>query len=678
MSESNPPNSGTALQEFLSAPENESSTQGLFSAHGFWSPGVRVMRNIAFPAKASLISLVFLVPVAVLAWILLSDYLDRRASTLYEAQGVQALREFAALNRQLVLARNATRVAAAAFDAATELGSSKQGADQQFAKIDQQLASAQDPLSLRAPFDALRKAWQEGIAAGSALDASEQNTVFDPVTASGVAMMAGIADRSGLIRDPDMDALYLALSAVQTLPALAENLGQVRAWSTYLAARNAGLGASERSAARLRYAVWDAAVRANLKDLDQYLGKATAYNPALKSALGAAVAAPTEAYRARAYAAAMQDAPGDARELWTFGGVALDSLDAAYTQVLVAIDALLEQRLTSMQTRIYLIAAVVLVALLLATYFFYSFYLVTRGGLQLIRDHLQRMSEGDLRDAPRRPWGRDEPAQVILDVRKTYDALHQLIRKVRHSARALSAAGDEIATSSQSLSERTISAAATLQQQASTMDEIGTMVSATAQRAQMAATFAVDNADVAEHGGKVFEEVSATMKEIHTASAKIGDIIGVIDSIAFQTNILALNAAVEAARAGETGRGFAVVATEVRSLAGRSAQAAREIKALIGASVEKVDAGAKVVDGAGRTMLEVVTNARQINQFLAEIAQAAKDQATGVQQLGVSVRQLNEGTQQNAGLVQETASSSSALTSLATTLQEEIANFKVA
>ena len=168
------------------------------------------------------------------------------------------------------------------------------------------------------------------------------------------------------------------------------------------------------------------------------------------------------------------------------------------------------------------------------------------------------------------------------------------------------------------------------------------------------------------------------MHDIHESSAKINDIIGVIDGIAFQTNILALNAAVEAARAGEAGRGFAVVASEVRSLAQRSAGAAREIKGLITTSVEKVESGTKIVEQAGQTMAQVVGNAKQINQYLGEIATSSREQASGVEQVCQSIQELDRSTQQNAALVEETTSAAAALRQQAEMLQAEIANFRVA
>jgi methyl-accepting chemotaxis protein len=344
---------------------------------------------------------------------------------------------------------------------------------------------------------------------------------------------------------------------------------------------------------------------------------------------------------------------------------------------LPALDGLLAARIQAMKVRMAVIGGVVLVVLSFVGYFFYCFFLVTRGGLRLISRHLGEIASGDLRRPPAQPWGSDEAALVISDLITAYNSLYGLIRKVRHSARALHSASEEIASSSAHLSERTVAASATLEKQAASMARIGTTVSATAQRAQMAATFAQDNAQVAENGGKVFEDVVHTMREIQTSSTQIGDIVGVIDGIAFQTNILALNAAVEAARAGESGRGFAVVATEVRSLAQRSATAARQIKGLIDTSVQKVQGGTKVVEDAGRTMSEVVINARQINMFLSEISTAAQEQADGVMLVGQSIQELDQSTQQNSVLVQETTSAAGTLKSQAEILQDEIGNFRV-
>ena len=324
-----------------------------------------------------------------------------------------------------------------------------------------------------------------------------------------------------------------------------------------------------------------------------------------------------------------------------------------------------------------IVAGVLVLAMSIALYVFITFYKVNSGGLQVIRTHLTELSEGDLRHKPREPWGRDEPAQLIHDLQKLYDAMHELIRRVRHSARELNTTAREIASASTDLSARTEAAAASLEQQAAAMEQLGSTVSATAERTQTAHAFSAENATVAEKGGAVIGEVVSTMRQIHTSSSKISDIIGVIDGIAFQTNILALNAAVEAARAGEAGRGFAVVATEVRSLAQRSAEAAREIKGLITVSVDQVENGTAVVEDAGQTMVSVVANARQVNMFLNEIAAAAREQSTGVSQVVQAIQSLDHDTQQNSALVEQTNAAAESLRHQADLLMEEIANFRV-
>ena len=321
--------------------------------------------------------------------------------------------------------------------------------------------------------------------------------------------------------------------------------------------------------------------------------------------------------------------------------------------------------------------AAVLAALLVAAYFFMGFYKVNKGGMQVISQHLSELADGDLRRMPAQPWGRDEAADLITQMQSLYASLHGLIRKVRHGARELHGASTEIAAASMDLAGRTEASAAALEQQASAMEQISVTVGNSATLAQDAARFAATNAQAARRGGEVIGQVVQTMQDIHGSSSKINDIIGVIDGIAFQTNILALNAAVEAARAGEAGRGFAVVASEVRSLAQRSAGAAKEIKGLITTSVEQISAGTRVVQTAGEAMSDMVVNAQQINTYLSEIATASQEQAMGVHQVGQGIQDLDRNTQQNAALVEETTSAAAALKQQADILQDEIANFRV-
>ena len=327
-------------------------------------------------------------------------------------------------------------------------------------------------------------------------------------------------------------------------------------------------------------------------------------------------------------------------------------------------------------TRLAWASGVFAVALLIASYLFLSFYRVMDGGLKETRRHLRAMTDGDLTTSPF-PWGNDEAAQLMFELRAMQESLRKIVTSVRGSSESMVHASSEIASASMDLSAPTEQTAANLEQSAASMEEISSTVKHTADNVRQAAALAADNSKAAVRGGAVIAEVVSTMDDINSSSKKIGDIIGVIDGIAFQTNILALNAAVEAARAGEQGRGFAVVATEVRSLAQRSAQAAKEMKTLISASVEKVDSGSKVVKDAGGTMQELVVNARRMNDLLAEISTAASEQSSGVSQVGAAVNELDRMTQQNAALVEETAAAASALKDQAIGLANEVDRFRL-
>jgi methyl-accepting chemotaxis protein len=645
----------------------------LLHVHGVWSLGVRLMRNLNFAAKALLISMIFLIPMTLLAYFLISSQYEQIDFSVKERVGVVALRQFIPVYTGVLKTRNATRATLGNFDARRQYQEARAQTDQALTAFDKQLGDSGDTLALRGEFDKLKAAW--AVTAQSAVGADDKGrTVFGPVTASIVKLFNLIGDNSNLVLDPDLDTFYLMNAMVLSMPQLAEDLGQLWGWGTYTLA-HPGLSIDDEK----RYIVWSVGAETGLRQTGAFVQRAVSANPTLAKRLDLTVLDEVASFHqfARDAEQLMRQSDLTPQRYYERGESAVLRLQSFYDKGLPVLDELLAARMDAMLARLRWIGAVVVLALVLACYFFYSFFLVTRGGLRLISQHLQEMAQGDLRRAPSAPWGRDEPAMVILDLRLAYDSLHLLIQNVRHSAQELNTASDEIASASSDLSERTEAAAATLEEQAATMEQIGGMVGATAERALMAATFATDNADVAERGGKVFDEVVTTMREIQTSSSRINDIIGVIDGIAFQTNILALNAAVEAARAGEQGRGFAVVASEVRSLAKRSADAAREIKKLISSSVDKVKGGTQVVEEAGHAMSEVVTNARQINAFLGEISVAARDQAAGVKQAGLAIQELDRATQQNAALVEQTTAAAGTLRQQAEALQEEIGNFQV-
>jgi methyl-accepting chemotaxis protein len=266
---------------------------------------------------------------------------------------------------------------------------------------------------------------------------------------------------------------------------------------------------------------------------------------------------------------------------------------------------------------------------------------------------------------------------VMHGIQSMRDSLASVVLRVRQGSEQVSTASAEIAQGNQDLSARTESQASALEETAASMEELGSTVRQNADNARQANQLAVNASTVAVQGGDVVAQVVETMKGISTASSKIADIIGVIDGIAFQTNILALNAAVEAARAGEQGRGFAVVASEVRSLAGRSAEAAKEIKSLITASVERVEQGNVQAERAGETMTEVVNAIRRVTDIMGEISAASSEQSSGVSQVGEAVTQMDQATQQNAALVEQMAAAAGSLSSQARELVEAVAVFRV-
>ncbi len=272
----------------------------------------------------------------------------------------------------------------------------------------------------------------------------------------------------------------------------------------------------------------------------------------------------------------------------------------------------------------------------------------------------------------------DETGQVLKALGRMQDSLSRVVTDVRQNSENVATASAQIAQGNQDLSGRTEQQASALQQTAATMEELGTTVRHNADNARQADQLARGASTVAAQGGEVVGRVVQTMQAINQSSQKIGEIIGVIDGIAFQTNILALNAAVEAARAGENGRGFAVVASEVRSLAQRSAEAAREIKALIGRSVEQVEEGSTLVDQAGKTMGEIVGAIQRVSDIVTEISSASTEQSGGVQQVGQAVSQMDQATQQNAALVEESAAAAESLKSQAQQLVQSVAVFKLA
>ncbi len=321
----------------------------------------------------------------------------------------------------------------------------------------------------------------------------------------------------------------------------------------------------------------------------------------------------------------------------------------------------------------------VLVAAIAIGLLSFSWYIgrVLRARVKASQEVTDRVREGDFTQ-PVTDDASDEFSPLLQAMAAMQSSLTDVVTTVRSNAEGVSTASAEIATGNNDLAQRTEQQASALQQTAASMEELNATVKQNADNAREANRLAAGASAIAQKGGEVVSQVVETMKGINDSSKKISDIIGVIDSIAFQTNILALNAAVEAARAGEQGRGFAVVASEVRNLAGRSADAAKEIKSLITISVERVGQGTALVDQAGVTMGEVVASVEHVTRIMGDISAASAEQSTGVAQVGEAITQMDQVTQQNAALVEQSAAAAQSLKTQAQQLVQTMAVFRLA
>ena len=369
------------------------------------------------------------------------------------------------------------------------------------------------------------------------------------------------------------------------------------------------------------------------------------------------------------------------------GLMAMQNADTAFQSVQQEVDALvaLEQRLarasheaagTAYHRTLAVLAALLAAAVAAAVLVAWKMSRTIVRPLHTAMAAANRIAEGDL-SVQVRARGSDESAQLLHAVGGMNDGLRRLVGEVSSGARMVADTSAQIAQGNVDLSQRTEEQASTLEETASSMEELTSSVTQNAQNARQASELARGAADVARKGGSVVGEVVSTMDGISGASRRISEIIGVIDGIAFQTNILALNAAVEAARAGEQGRGFAVVAGEVRQLAQRSAEAAKQIKALIGDSVTKVEAGTRQVDAAGRTMNEIVASVSRVSDLIAEIAAASQEQSAGIGQVNTAVTQMEQVVQQNASLVEESSAATEAMKQQAATLLQLVTRFRL-
>ncbi len=639
---------------------------------------MKYLQNLPIGRKFALIGVLMLLLCMPPASLMVLQTLDTMRSTRLEHAGVQPVGTLLSIVRQTQVHRGAST---------GWLGGNeglKARRETQAAALDKAMATLQADTDiypggrLAERRSAVLRDWQ-ALHADVAARRIDGPTAFARHTAlisTQLQLLGDVADRSGLMLDPEAGTYYLIAAVVDTLPKMSELLGQSRALGALYLTRQA-ITPAERE--RLVMTLTQLAQRS--AELERYFLNASEADPALAATVDAPRRAAAEAVTA-ASALVQRQLVGAA----TLDASAVDYFNTITGQIetlfkltdasFASLGQHLEARMASQQHQLVGTGLAVLLLGALAAALMLAVVRSTLRTVASAQAAAEALARGDLAH-PVQVQSQDEIGRMARTLGDAMASLAGLVREIKATGESVSTASAQIAAGNSDLSARTEQTSANLQNTASAMEQLHATVRHNADSARQAAALAGQSSQVAADGGALVGQVVQTMQAISQRSDKIADIIGVIDGIAFQTNILALNAAVEAARAGEQGRGFAVVATEVRALAQRSAAAAREIKALIQASLETVHSGTTLVNQAQLTMQDIVRQAQQVSSLVGEIGTATAQQTEGIAQVNQTVSQLDQATQQNAALVEESAAAADSLQQQAAGLVAAVGRFRV-
>ncbi|GAB4396898.1 MAG: hypothetical protein OHK0048_03280 [Rhodoferax sp.] len=649
----------------------------LLANASLWNPAVALMRQLRFPGKMALIGVVFMIPIAWLLVVMVGNKLVDLQVVRLERDGV---RMASAIYPAIDLAgqwRQQARNASYGEDA-SNLSSARQAFDKAFDTLGTLNAEIGAKMNARKSFDELHGAVEKARSVqptpGQKADPEAVYQGMIGVSRTLADLLDVITDGSGLALDPDLPSYHLVNATLMRAPDVIQTTVEIR--GLVRSALKAGQ-ITPANAARL--AGYRAALLRDLDAAKLSMDKVQTSVPAQGQRLTRGAIDATSALLAQVDTLVPVGASSLSGDPVAFVVLANQTLATQFKQVqanLAVLDDLLAERQSRLNQSLWLALGVTTLSLLLGAYLYMGFFAAMQQGFRDLRRHLINISMGDLR-TPVTDVGRDEVSAMLKELGYMQVALAQTVQQVQQASEAVVSASTEIAHGTHDLAARTESAAAALEESSAALEQTNATVAHSAESVAKAAQIATDNANTASQGGAVMQDVADTMTRIQASSQKISDIIGVIDGIAFQTNILALNAAVEAARAGEQGRGFAVVASEVRSLAGRSAEAAKEIKVLITTSTDEVAKGSTIVQQASEHMHQIVENAAQVKAFLDEVTRGAQEQSLGIGQIGEAVHELDRNTQANAALVEETDAAAKQLQQAAVRMAAQVDEFQL-
>jgi methyl-accepting chemotaxis protein len=643
----------------------------------FWT---NLLGNLTLPRKFLIFALLSALLVALPLVVYLQQSHEAIAVAQREADGLANAKQLLQVIRLLQQHRG---VAAAVLGGKTELEPQRvakrnevQEANGTFSRI----VKASNPgADMAGAWQTAETEWNslEQAVSGRTADAAASYARHTALVARLLEVLDLTADHFALTRDSQADGHHLAMATLVHLPQLAEVLAQGRTRGMVVLSKAEAVPAAERN----ELVALASLAQMHYRNMVRALGKAMDANAATKGRL-TGIAAESTALFERALkltreqlleAAPIPYSSTDYERIYSEVIDGQFKLNAAQFLALEDVIALRAGSMRSMQLTV--LAAALLLALLAAALSYAVMHSISRPLTQAL-GMAQRFSSGDLTQRAGSP-AKDEIGRLLDALNTMRGGLAASVTDIRIAADSVSAATGEIAHGNSDLSRRTEQQAASLEQTASSMEEFTSTVKQNAENARQANLLALDAAAVALRGGEAARGVVSTVQGISQSSGRIADIVGVIESIAFQTNILALNAAVEAARAGEQGRGFAVVAAEVRSLAQRSAQAAKEIKGLIQESAARVSGGVREVEDAGKTMDEIVASVDRLKDRIAEIARASAEQLSGIEQVNSAISHMDGNTQQNAALVEQAAAAAQHLLDQAHALTASVAKFKL-